>query len=83
MPMRSGCKGFLDSQADIRKVLANMPTYMSFDDHDITDDWNLNRSWYDRVRSSVSGTRVIAHALTAAWAFQAWGNEPHNTPKNL
>ena len=76
-------QGFLDSQADIRKVLANMPTYMSFDDHDITDDWNLNRSWYDQVRSSVSGTRVIAHALTAAWAFQAWGNEPRNTPEKF
>ena len=76
-------KGFLDSQTDIRKVLANMPTYMNFDDHDITDDWNLNRSWYDRVRSSVSGTRVIANALTAAWAFQAWGNEPHNTPEKF
>jgi phosphodiesterase/alkaline phosphatase D-like protein len=25
----------------VRRVLANIPTYMIFDDHDITDDWNI------------------------------------------
>ena len=24
----------------VRRVLANIPTYMIFDDHEITDDWN-------------------------------------------
>lgn len=67
---------FVRSQAAVRKVLANIPTYLSFDDHDITDDWNLCRSWYDDVRSSQDGTRVIANGLAAYWAFQAWGNNP-------
>ena len=35
--------------AKVRRVLANIPTYMIFDDHDVTDDWNLNPLWYDRV----------------------------------
>ena len=40
---------FHDGLAKVRRVLANIPTYMMFDDHDFTDDWNLNPMWYDRV----------------------------------
>lgn len=67
---------FAACQAKVRKVFANVPTYLHFDDHDITDDWNLCRSWYDQVSSSVDGKRVIANGLAAYWAFQAWGNHP-------
>ena len=67
---------FVQSQPTVRKVFANIPTYLHFDDHDLTDDWNLCRSWYDQVRCSADGTRVIANGLAAYWAFQAWGNQP-------
>lgn len=67
---------FLNSQAEVRKVFANIPTYMNFDDHDVTDDWNLSRPWYDRVRNNPTSTRVIANAQAAYWAFQGWGNNP-------
>ena len=60
----------------VRRVLANVPTYMIFDDHDVTDDWNLTREWHERVRASPTGRRVIANALAAFWAFQGWGNDP-------
>lgn len=73
--MRS-LRAFLASQDQVRKTLANIPTYMMFDDHDVTDDWNLNRNWYNSVHSSVSGSRVISNALAAFWAFQSWGNTP-------
>ena len=32
-----------------RRSLANISTYMIFDDHDVTDDWNLDGSWYRSV----------------------------------
>lgn len=67
---------FVNSQGEVRKVLANIPTYMNFDDHDVTDDWNLSRPWYDRVRNNPTSTRVIANAQAAYWAFQGWGNNP-------
>ena len=67
---------FAVNQAAVRKVFANTPTYLHFDDHDITDDWNLCRSWYDQVSGSADGKRVIANGLAAYWAFQAWGNHP-------
>jgi hypothetical protein len=57
-------------------VLANMPTYMIFDDHDVTDDWNLTARWRDRVHASPAGRRIVANALAAYWAFQGWGNDP-------
>ncbi len=60
----------------VRRVLANVPTYMVFDDHDVTDDWNLTRRWRDRVASSPAGRRIVANALAAFWAFQGWGNDP-------
>ncbi len=60
----------------VRRVLANVPTYMCFDDHDTTDDWNLTRSWRESVQASPSGRRIVANALASYWAFQCWGNDP-------
>lgn len=59
----------------VRRVLANTPTYMNFDDHDTTDDWNLTRDWRDHVLQSATGRRIVANALAAYWAFQGWGND--------
>jgi hypothetical protein len=60
----------------IRKLLANIPTYMIFDDHEITDDWNLTTKWKKDVEESSIGKQVIINGLVAFWGFQAWGNEP-------
>lgn len=82
-PAIQSLRHFLASQPQVRKTFANIPTYMMFDDHDVTDDWNLNRSWYNQVHRSVSGDRVVSNALAALWAFQAWGNEPAHFPQNF
>ncbi|RQW64716.1 hypothetical protein [Vibrio viridaestus] len=66
----------------IRKSLANIPTYMLFDDHDVTDDWNITHCWYDNVRDSDLGRRIVSNALAACWAFQSWGNDPDNFDKD-
>ncbi|WP_262175648.1 hypothetical protein [Saccharococcus sp. Marseille-Q5394] len=60
----------------IRRLFANVPTYMIFDDHDVTDDWNLSADWRSAVLASPLGKHVIANGLCAYWAFQGWGNEP-------
>ena len=60
----------------VRRLLANIPTYMIFDDHEITDDWNITKEWYENVRSSKCGRQVVANGLAAYWAFQGWGNDP-------
>ncbi|MGH2752175.1 MAG: hypothetical protein ACRDK3_15075 [Actinomycetota bacterium] len=60
----------------VRRVLANIPTYMIFDDHDVTDDWNLTGAWRENAARNPTGRRVVANALAAYWAFQGWGNSP-------
>lgn len=60
----------------VRRLLANIPTYMIFDDHDVSDDWNLTSAWREGVHQSPTGRRLVANALAAYWAFQGWGNDP-------
>ncbi len=60
----------------VRRVLANTPTYMMFDDHDITDDWNLTQDWKTSVWNAPLGRHVISNGLVSYWLFQGWGNEP-------
>ncbi|MFD1737253.1 hypothetical protein ACFSCX_11885 [Bacillus salitolerans] len=60
----------------IRRLLANVSTYMIFDDHDITDDWNISYNWKQSVWESPLGRHVVANGLTAYWLFQGWGNSP-------
>ncbi|MEJ2210584.1 MAG: hypothetical protein P8129_16310 [Anaerolineae bacterium] len=64
----------------VRRLLANIPTYMIFDDHDMTDDLFLTRKWKDDVWASPTGRRIIANGLAAAWAFQCWGSDPDLYP---
>ena len=60
----------------VRKVLANVPSLMLFDDHEITDDWNFNHDWVSNVYRNVQGRQVIANGLLAYNLFQHWGNVP-------
>ncbi len=76
-------RNFHKTLPDVRRLLANIPTYMMFDDHDVTDDWNITHSWYDKVRESELGRRIVSNALAACWAFQSWGNDPDNFGKDL
>ena len=67
---------FKNGLEHVRRVLAHIPTYMIFDDHDITDDWNLTRGWEEIVYNHPLSKRVIGNALTAYWLFQGWANDP-------
>ncbi|BDA66284.1 hypothetical protein RIVM261_051210 [Rivularia sp. IAM M-261] len=69
-------KEFISTIKQVRRALANIPTYMIFDDHEITDDWNLNMAWCDRVLSKPLGRRVIQNGLLGYSICQAWGNTP-------
>ncbi|MBE7172624.1 MAG: hypothetical protein INR73_18740 [Williamsia sp.] len=60
----------------VRRVLANTPSIMSFDDHDITDDWYITGRWSKRVLNNRLGETIIRNGLLAYALFQAWGNDP-------
>jgi hypothetical protein len=60
----------------VQRVLANVPTYMIMDDHDITDDYFLNPMWRDRVLTAELGQAILRNAMVAYALFQDWGNDP-------
>jgi hypothetical protein len=60
----------------IRRLLANIPTYMIFDDHEITDDWNITYLWQKLTRGNSLARGVIRNGLAAFTLFQYWGNDP-------
>ena len=51
---------------------------MIFDDHEVTDDWNLNEDWVRTVNDSEMGAAVLRNALAAYAVFQDWGNQPED-----
>jgi len=57
----------------VRQVLAMLPTYMIFDDHEITNNWDISPTW--RARALQRGQeQVLVDGLVAYWVYQGWGN---------
>ena len=67
---------FRDIVPKAARALANCSTYMIFDDHEITDDWNLTGRWLTRVYSKKPGQAIIRNGMIAYGLFQGWGNDP-------
>ncbi|ELS02172.1 hypothetical protein Xen7305DRAFT_00018840 [Xenococcus sp. PCC 7305] len=72
----SDTNSFIKDLKSIRRALANIPVYTICDDHDVSDDWYLNREWCDRVLGKPLGKRVVQNGILAYALFQAWGNTP-------
>lgn len=66
---------FVTGLPQVRRALANIPVYMIFDDHDITDDWNLTRGWEEAIYGDPFAKRIIGNALIGYWLCQGWGND--------
>ncbi|MCW8196007.1 alkaline phosphatase family protein [Proteobacteria bacterium 005FR1] len=58
------------------RAMAHIPNYMIFDDHDITDDWNLSALWEATAYEHPLSRRIVGNALIAYLLCQAWGNAP-------
>ncbi|HUR18309.1 MAG TPA: hypothetical protein VMZ51_05145 [Acidimicrobiales bacterium] len=74
---------FLKSLPAVRRLMANVATYMIFDDHDVTDDWNLSVRWREEVSGTDLGRRIVANALMAYWLCQDYGNDPDRYAKGV
>src|SRR5690606_26221908 len=53
-----------------------IPVHMIFDDHDITDDWNLSAQWEATVYGHPFSRRIVGNALIGYLLGQGWGNVP-------
>jgi hypothetical protein len=74
---------FVEGLPRVRRVLAHLPVAMIFDDHDITDDWNLTASWEEAAYGQAFSQRILGNALLGYWICQGWGNAPEKFPDDL
>ncbi len=58
---------------DVRQALAILPTYLIFDDHEITNNWNQFPQWCASMLASEQ-EQLIVDGLVAYWVYQGWGN---------
>ncbi|WP_285354164.1 alkaline phosphatase D family protein [Pseudomonas sp. lyk4-R2A-10] len=68
--------GFKAGLGQVARALAHLPSLMIFDDHDITDDWNLSAQWEETAYGHPFSKRIIGNALIAYMLCQGWGNNP-------
>ena len=67
---------FRDGLPGVARVFAHLSTLMMFDDHDVTDDWNLSAQWEETAYGHPFSKRIIGNALLAYLLCQGWGNQP-------
>lgn len=80
------CKAIKDFAAGlpaVQRVMAHLPVAMIFDDHDVTDDWNLSREWEEVAYGHPFSKRVIGNALMGYLLAQGWGNQPEVFGRDL
>ena len=69
-------QAFVQGLPQVARGLAHVPSLMIFDDHDVTDDWNLSARWEETAYGHPLSRRIIGNALIAYLLCQAWGNQP-------
>lgn len=67
----------------VRRVMAHLPVAMIFDDHDVTDDWNLTAAWEQAAYGHPLSKRIIGNALLGYLICQGWGNAPEQIPAQM
>ncbi|GAB4519824.1 MAG: alkaline phosphatase D family protein [Roseibium sp.] len=76
-------RDFVDGLSACRRLMAHLPTAMIFDDHDVTDDWNLSLAWEQAAYGHPLARRVIGNAVAAYALNQGWGNRPETFGEDL
>ena len=58
----------------VRWLFSTVASAMLFDDHDVHDDWNVSRSWVERMRAKPWWGERIVGAFMSYWLYQHLGN---------
>jgi hypothetical protein len=63
----------------VRRLLAHVPTFLMFDDHEVTDDWNFDTGWVRMLHNPKDSHRMwpktVTDGLAAYWMYQGWCNK--------
>ena len=65
-----------DAWADpaIRWLLSTVPSAMIFDDHEVSDDWNISAAWVEEMRQKPDWNDQIIGGYASYWLYQHLGN---------
>jgi hypothetical protein len=58
----------------IRWLLSTVPSAMVFDDHELSDDWNISEKWVDEARQQAWWNDQIVGGYMSYWIYQHLGN---------
>ena len=62
------------SDPRIRWLLSTVSTSMIFDDHDMSDDWNISLSWVQEWRAKPWWRQRVVAGFMSYWIYQHIGN---------
>jgi hypothetical protein len=58
----------------IRWLLSTVSTSMAWDDHDMSDDWNISRSWHEEMDRKEWWHERAVGGIMSYWIYQHLGN---------
>ncbi|HEX4668919.1 MAG TPA: alkaline phosphatase D family protein [Solirubrobacterales bacterium] len=58
----------------IRWLFSTVSVSMQWDDHDMSDDWNISRSWLEEMRRKSWWHRRATAGVMSYWVYQHLGN---------
>ncbi|HEX3173571.1 MAG TPA: alkaline phosphatase D family protein [Solirubrobacterales bacterium] len=58
----------------LRWLLSTVSTSMQWDDHDVSDDWNISRSWVEDMHETEWWSERAIGAIMSYWVYQHIGN---------
>jgi hypothetical protein len=62
------------SEQLIRWLFSTVSVSMQWDDHDMSDDWNISRSWLEEMREKSWWHRRATAGIMSYWVYQHLGN---------
>ncbi|MGS0535934.1 alkaline phosphatase D family protein [Pseudoalteromonas sp. SaAl2] len=80
---KAALSSFKGGLKDAQVLFANIPSFMMFDDHDVTDDWNLTAGWEQVIYQHPVSRRIVNNGLISYWLFQGFGNDAGHKTKSL
>ncbi len=75
--------GFAKGLHSVERLFANVSTLMMFDDHDVTDDWNLTAGWEQAIYQHPASRRIVNNGLISYWLMQGIGNDAGDNSLSL
>jgi PhoD-like phosphatase len=58
----------------IRWLFSTVSTSMAWDDHDMSDDWNISRSWHEEMNRKQWWHERAVDGIVSYWVYQHLGN---------